>query len=281
MQSVSPAPDTLELAQRIAAHFTPLPQVAAIAIAGSQMAGTSNPSSDLDIYIYTRGDVPLEMRQALADARATGRADVGMDEWGAGDMWTDRDSGRDLDLIYFETLWMEQGLDRLLVHHQPSLGYTTAFWSTLQRSFRLFDRDGWFAMMQSRAAMPYPEPLRRAIIAKNFYILRDKIPSYFHQLEASVRRRDRVMVNHQVTGLLASYFDVLFALNRVPHPGEKRQIRYVQTLCPARPADMEAQLEGVLNAVAAPWDNTPLLETVTLLIDDLESLLRGVNVLVE
>lgn len=66
-----------------------------------------------------------------------------------------------------------------------------------------------------------PEPLRRNIIAHNHPVLRRIITSYFHQIEAAVHRQDVVSIHHRLAALVASYFDVLFALNRVLHPGEK------------------------------------------------------------
>jgi hypothetical protein len=48
-------------------------------------------------------------------------------------------------------------------------------------------------------------------------------------------RGDAVSVNHRAAAFLASAFDVIFALNRVLHPGEKRLVSYVEASCPLRP----------------------------------------------
>ncbi len=46
--------------------------------------------------------------------------------------------------------------------------------------------------------------------------------SYRKQIELAIQRHDLVSRQHRVTALLASFFDVWFALERLPHPGEKR-----------------------------------------------------------
>lgn len=277
--SYPPSPATLDLVQTLIAHFTALPQVAAAALAGSQTAGSSDESSDLDIYIYCRAEVSLDVRAALAEKRSARNVEIGNDDWGAGDEWVDGETGRSIDLMYFGTIWMEEQLDRVLIHHQPSLGYTTAFWSTIRRSLPLYDREGWFAALQTRANEPYPEALRHAIIGKNHPLLRVKNPAYLHQLQKAFARRDRISLNHRLAGLFASYFDVLFALNRVLHPGEKRLLRYARDLCPLRPQNMEQQVEALLCAQAAPWEDDRLLREADALIDGLDQLLKAEGLL--
>ena len=71
------------------------------------------------------------------------------------------------------------------------------------------------------ATSPTPPALRRAIISHNLPILRGIVPSYRDNLEKSLARRDLVFINNEVTWLLVAYFDILFALNNVPHPGAK------------------------------------------------------------
>ena len=115
------------------------------------------------------------------------------------------------------------------------------------------------------------EALRLAVIRQNHAVLRRVIPSYTHQVEKAARRGDWVSVNHRVAALLASYFDVIFALNRVLHPGEKRLVQIVEERCPLRPAGMAEQIQAVLAASAGGGEN--LDAQVNVLIDSLDRLL--------
>ena len=147
--------------------------------------------------------------------------------------------------MYRHVRWIEEQLDRVLVQHLASVGYSTCFWYNVLHSQALFDRAGWFAALQRRAQQPYPAELKRAIIAKNYPLLRRNQSSYLHQIELAVRRNDPVSVNHRVAALLASYFDVLFALNELPHPGEKRLLQHARRGVRSLPQEMEAQVVGV------------------------------------
>lgn len=94
--------------------------------------------------------------------------------------------------------------------------------------------------------------------------------SYERQIRKAVARGDRVSVNHRLAALLASYFDVIFAVNRQLHPGEKRLIALAEALCPARPANMQSQLAAVLAPCA---DGAELTRAVTRLLDHLDQFL--------
>ena len=92
------------------------------------------------------------------------RANLNLRHWGPTDPYFDSTSGTEVDLLYFETRWMEQQLDRALVAHQASLGYSTCFWYTLRHSRLLFDRHGWHAAQQERALTDYLERHPEAIL---------------------------------------------------------------------------------------------------------------------
>ena len=266
-------PDThAALAQRVADLFIKLPQVEAIALGGSWMGGAADDLSDIDVYVYTTSDVPIEARREIVEmlGGATS-ASMHMTFWGYDDMWLDADTGIEVDIVYFDKTWIEEQLERVLTQHQPSGGYTTSFWYTVRNSRILQDPSGWFAKLQTWSKQDYPEALRRNIIRFNHPVLRNLMPSYLNQLARSVQRRDLVSINHRVAGFLASYFDILFALNRVLHPGEKRLLTFALGRCERLPSNMEADVKAVLRASSTA--DPSLIHHLDTLMDHLDELL--------
>ncbi len=257
----------LALAQRVADQLAAVPQVEAVVLAGSRTAPFADERSDLDLYVYGGEIISLAARAEVA--RHASRAEVGNSFWEPGDEWIDRETGLRLDIMFRTMRWIEDQLDRSLLRHQASVGYSTCFWYNVRNSQPLFDRSGWFRAMQTRAGQPYPEELSRAILAKNYPILRTNMSSYLHQLELALQRDDSVSVNHRVTAMLASYFDILFAVNRQPHPGEKRLLRFAQELCPKLPAGMAEHVTALLSALP----DGPVIERANALLDGLDDLL--------
>ncbi len=264
----------IQLAHTLAGRFSHFPQVRAIGLAGSQTSGAAvDLTSDIDLYVYTTALIPLAERAALVEQSGAGRTDLNLQFWDLGDEWFDAATGIEVDVIYWDTQWITEMLDRVLIRHEAGVGYTTCFWHTLRRTQVLHDPQGWLQGQVERAHQPYPEALRCAIFAKNYPLLRQAIPAYSHQIEKAVRRGDLVSVNHRVAALLASYFDVIFALNRVLNPGEKRLLDFAARQCPLTPPNMVEDVTGVLEAAGAC---TPvLLQRVTALLDHLEPLLQA------
>lgn len=259
-------------AEELAAQFAGLSQVIAVALGGSQSSGAADVGSDIDLYVYTASEVPLAAQTALI-ARAGGalRADLGLPYWGGVNTWTDTATGIMVDCIYFGAPWMEEQVVRVMEAHQPSLGYSTCFCRTVDQSRALYDPRGWFAALQNRARQPYPEALRRSIIAYNHPVLRTMMTSYLYQIESAVRRSDGVSVNHRVAALLASYFDIVFALNHVFHPGEKRLLAFALAECPLLPAAVDADIAAVLAAAGSSSDE--VIAHLVRLLDRLDDLL--------
>jgi hypothetical protein len=268
--SFSPTPPSE--AQSIASKFSFLPQVVAIALAGSQTAKVSDNFSDLDFYIYIQEEIPLDIRTNIGNEFAD-RIEINNQFWEPGDEWSNTSCGYSIDIMYRNPTWIEQQLDRVLVKHQASVGFSTCFWWNVLTSIPLYDQNNWLTQLKVRANQPYPEPLRQAIVAKNYPILRNNISSYMHQLELAILRNDFISINHRVTALLSSYFDIIFAINYVAHPGEKRLVEHAKKLCSKLPHDMELLMQNLIQTMSLPLTHQRILEYAHKLIDTLDELL--------
>lgn len=245
----------------------------AVALAGSRGAGRADGRSDVDLYVYA--DPPLALAARAAVVGGTRPAELGNAFFEPGDEWVDGATGLHVDVMFRAPAWIEDELVRVLDRAEARVGYSTCFWWNVLRSEALADRGGWYAALQARARRPYPPALRRAIVARNHPLLRRNLSSYAAQLEKAEARGDGVSLLHRTAAFLASYFDVLFALNEAPHPGEKRLAAEAAAL-PRRPAALEADL-GALAAAAA--GRGPTRPPVDRLCDGLDALLAEAGLL--
>jgi hypothetical protein len=259
----------------LTALFSALPQVEALALTGSRVSGLApDAGSDFDLCLFISAPIPIAQREAWIDQLGGAmRADLGHNFWGECDEWFHAPSGAGFDIVYWDTAWVEDLLRRVITQHQPSLGYSTAHWFTIRHAQTLFDRHGWLARMQDWSRAPYPEELRTAILRDNRVVLRDMISSYRAQIAKALVRNDLVSINHRVAGLLASYFDCIFACSRVLHPGEKRLIEQAARLCSSLPAGMADDVQAVLRSSASAGPR--LLDDIDRLVDRLESWLAA------
>lgn len=262
----------LSLAQTLADQYAALPQVEAVALAGSQMSGTMDHDSDLDLYVYLSEAIPVACRATLIRSRAT-RMELDNHYWEVGDEWIERDSGVIVDVKFRPMAWMEAQLERVLVHHKASIGGSTCARYTILSAYICYDRSDWLCKLQNSVRVPYPESLRQAIIAKNYPLLGQAISGYLPQLGRAVRRGDSISVHALVAGLLASYFDIVFALNRLPHPGDKQQLAIAHTHCTQLPLAMQEQVQTVIRMSASA--DPHVLSAVERLIDGVDQLVVG------
>jgi predicted nucleotidyltransferase len=261
----------LLLARVLAGHYGSLPQVEAVALGGSHASNTADPDSDIDLYVYSRADIPVSER-----ARVTaGASRVELDNrfWEPGDEWIDAETGIHVDVMFRTVAWIEEQLDRVLRQRIGSVGYSTCFWHNVVSSWVLYDRSGWFQALQQNARQPYPDELVHAIVAKNHPLFLRSLSSYRYQINRAATRGDLVSVNHRVAALLASYFDILFAINHVLHPGEKRLVEIAMQQCNKVPKHMEQQVDALLQA--ASRTGTEVVERAEALIEGLNALLAA------
>ncbi len=240
------------LVREIAAAYAAWPAVEAVALGGSR-AGPLEPGddADVDLYVYRRGAI-----SAAARARVPGPGahdvEIGNTFWEDGDEWIAASPPVGVDVMFRAVAWIEDEIARTLDRREARLGYSTCFLYNVQTCRPVFDRNGWLAALKARASAPYPDALRAAVIAKNHPVLRRARSAYLRQIDAAAARDDRVAVQHRVTALLASYFDVIFAANALAHPGEKRLVTFAVERCPSTPEGLAEDVRGLLASLAGP-----------------------------
>lgn len=249
-------------------EFKTLESVKAVVLSGSKTTNIEDDYSDYDIYVYSDEFVYLAFRNNLASKHST-RYEVNNNFWENGDEWV-IESGKSIDIMYRSCRFAEDNIHWKLEKYHAQVGYTTCILFNIANSQILYDSDNWFANLQAKVKTEYPEELIKSIIDKNYPILHTNISSYRTQIKKAQTRKDFISVNHRITALLASYFDILFAINKQFHPGEKRLIQFVYKYCSIIPDNMEIDVNKILSAI---YDDT-LMTDIDHLLENLDKKLK-------
>lgn len=270
------SPDAmLTVARTVAERWIALPEIRAVALGGSlarHLAESSldlaDPPGDIDLYAYAEPIPELAVREAAVHSLGAREIQMDRQSFETDDSWIDAGSGTLVELMYRSPGWIEGHVADVMDHHRAAIGYTTSLVDSVVGAIPLADPDGWFARLQASAGRPYPSGLSDAIIAMNWPIIRDTHADYRYQLISAVRRDDRNSVIHRTAAILASYWDILFAINGALHPGEKRLVAHAERRCPERPADLRERIAAIAAGVGRPGPE--LLTAIDDLLDDLD-----------
>lgn len=244
-----------DLPRTLALDYAAIPQVVAVVQGGSRTAGTQDALSDIDLYVYSREPVPLPARRAIAQRHAW-RWEVGNTFTEEGDVLIERTTGTQIDVMFRPVASFEAHFHYLFEHSEARMGNSTSVWHNIRTSRILHDPEGWFGKLQKLADRDYPDDLARAILALNIPLLSGSIFSLTSQVILGVQRRDIVIVNGVLAKLLDSYFDVLYALNRTHHSGNKRLLTLAAGL-PLVPPGFVEGIERLLSFTPGTLDEVP------------------------
>ena len=231
----------MELTDQLFRELSALDQVEALALGGSRAGDCFDASSDYDVYLYCTAPVPVEVRRDIL-SRYCGRMELGNHFWEQEDNCT-LNSGVDIDILYRSLDAFTAEVARVVEEFQPRNGYTTCMWHNLLTCKIIYDRDGRLTKAKERFSVPYPPRLRENILENSWRLLHSAMPAYEGQIKKALKRGDLVSVNHRTAAFLEAYFDFLFALNGVTHPGEKRLVQLCRERCTILPARFEENLE--------------------------------------
>lgn len=237
-------------------EFATLAQIEAIALGGSRAGADYDEKSDYDLYIYCTSIPDESVRKRILE-KCCEYMEIGNSFWELEDDCTLKD-GVDIDILYRNIGDFSQTIRAVVEEHIAYNGYTTCMWHNLLHSQILYDRNGELESLQNKYRIPYPDELRDNIIRKNLRLLTGNLPSYDKQIKKALDRRDMVSVNHRTAAFLESYFDIIFALNKLTHPGEKRMVEYAKEKAAILPADFEDNLNRLFQNLFTDSDKVVL-----------------------
>lgn len=256
---------------KISSVFSQLEEVEGVVLSGSLSTNTQDEHSDIDLYIYGNQKIPTSTRKKLLEPFSD-YMEINNQYWETEDDGMLNEPNIGIEIIYRNYAGIENELMKTVVNFQARVGYTTCFWSNYLNSEILYDQNGRLKKLKDKINVAFPKELKENILNKNYPLLRDSVTSYYFQIEKALKRKDYISVNHRVAALLASYFDILFAINELPHPGEKKLIKIAQKTCKYLPDKMEENIIMILS------NNTiTLLSDINDLVDNLDDFLKRNN----
>ena len=258
--------DQAVILQQIVAAVADLPGFAAISLGGSAATGLADENSDLDLHVYWRAPLaaPAERAARLAQIADAGSVEVDILDWGREDNL--RAGGRLVELIYVPLDELRAEVEQAYGEGLISEGYTTARLFYLANNRPLHDPAGELSAMRERLLAEYPEPTRRLLLQYHPALLR----TYLGHLRLAQSRGDLLAAQHRRYTVQMVFFNLLFALNRQYHPGEKRLLIHSQR-CTLRPADLTARWSRVARLAA---DDPELVAELGSLVDNLCSMIE-------
>ena len=102
-------------------------------------------------------------------------------------------------------------------------------------------------------------------------LLSGVLPSYDMQIKKAAGRGDTVSINHRTAEFLASYFNIIFAMNNLTHPGEKRLVQLCKERCKILPNNFEKNL----NVLFAEMFSGDVSEPIEKIVNELKITLKN------
>ena len=225
-------------------------EIEAIALGGSRATGKYDEKSDYDVYIYTTGNISEEVRRNIL-TKYCKYMEISNTFWELEDDVTLSD-GIDMDIIYRNLNDFDNMLNSIVLECNAWNCYTTCMWHNLKTCKIIVDKTGNLTKIQQKYNIPYPKQLKENIIANGLSLLSGMLPSFDKQIIKAIERKDLVSVNHRVTEFLATYFDIVFAINEMTHPGEKRMQSICSNECKILPNNFDINLNRLFDKMFTP-----------------------------
>ena len=245
--------------------------VEAIALGGSRAAEVYDENSDYDVYVYVTDSIDETIRKEILSQYCS-YMEIGNHFWEYEDNCI-LNNGIDIDILYRNLYSFCKEIENVVVHYQAANAYTTCMWHNLINCVILYDKNGNLEAAKKKFNVSYPKQLKKAIIKRQMQLIDSAMPAYKIQIAKAVKRRDLVSINHRVTEFLASYFDLLFALNEKTHIGEKRLVEWCKNNCTILPKNFEKNINKLFQHMYCENEN--------IVIDDVNHIIECVKKIID
>ena len=248
-----------------------LEEVEAIALGGSRAGVNYDEKSDYDVYLYVASPINEEKRKNILKNFCS-YMEIGNSFWEYEDNCV-LNNGIEIDILYRDMEDFMKGIQRVVVECQPSNFYTTCMWNNLITCKVLYDKNGKLEKYKNKYSIPYPKQLKENIIKRQLELIDSSMPAYPKQIKKAILRKDFVSINHRITEFLASYFDLLFAINEITHPGEKRLVQLCKKQCKILPENFEENLNLLFSYMYLEEKNIFFMETIEQIVDNIKKII--------
>lgn len=244
--------ETLKVAQQITKSLTKLPGIKTVTVTGSALIDDLSQISDVDFYIYYESLPELATREELYyshflwDKNKPASFNLKVPPlWTMDKFYTPEEIKLDLTFIHINS--MEQMVDGILergeIDKKEGWFFPICLLSDLKNSFVLYDPSGIFKRWRARSKQ-YPRKARKRIIETNFFDLSYNLKELMNASEES----DHIYFLHCLNACAENFVQIMFALNEVYYPGNKRNLEFFQYF-QFKPRGFENILE---NLIATP-----------------------------
>lgn len=248
-----------------------LQEVEAIALGGSRAGNVYDEKSDYDVYVYVNSPINEDIRKRLL-SKYCSCMEIGNHFWEYEDNCT-LNNGIDIDILYRDMESFMADIENVVIKCLPHNAYTTCMWHNLLTCRIMYDKEGKLTAYRNKYNIPYPRRLKKNIIEHQLKLIDSAMPAYPVQIRKAVLRNDTVSINHRTTEFLASYFDLIFAVNEKTHPGEKRLIDICKRECEILPSDFEENLSLLFSHLYAEGEERlKCLEDISRMVKNVKAI---------
>lgn len=250
------------MVQDIFNEYARFAQIEAMAIGGSRALKKNDAYSNYDVYVYWKEPVLEAVRKAVLQKYSSS-----MELGNCYREYTDScimEDGIQLNIIYRNLDEFLLGIREVVEEHKARDGYTTCMWHSLLIGRIAYDKGGRLAAAKQKYVVRYPQALKQNVISHNMKLIKYGMGAYLFQINKAMRRGDLISINQEVNKFLASYFDVIFAMNEKLHPGEKRLLEICVKECRVLPDNFERNIRMLMQNMYRDPEAVSIVDTMVM-----------------